>query len=65
MWFARQLESLKAAFAADQVPNHLKPAIYALLGVPVRMGAWYGDQGLAIIDKNRNWLVLHQMKPLE
>lgn len=64
-WFSRQLEFLKATFAADQVPNDLKAAIYAMVGVPVRLGAWYGDRGLAIIDKNRRGLVLNQMRSLE
>jgi hypothetical protein len=64
-WFQRQREFLKASFEADQIPIHLRFEIYRLLGVPLRLGAWYDANGLAIIDKNRNGLVLHQMKPLE
>jgi hypothetical protein len=64
-WFRRQLEAFKANVAADKVPDHLKPVIYAALGVPIRVGAWYDDQGLALIDKNRRGRVLLQMRPLE
>jgi hypothetical protein len=59
------LEALRHNFEADRVEPHLKSAIYGRIGVPVRLGAHYDDRGLAIIDKNRNGLVLHQMKPLE
>jgi hypothetical protein len=64
-WFRRSVQNLKAKFEADQVPDQLKPAIYARLGVPIRLGAWYSDGALAIIDTNRNGLVLNQMKPVE
>lgn len=64
-WFRRSVEDLKAKFEADEVPEHLKAVIYARLGVPVRLGAWYAGGALAVIDKNRNGLVLSQMKPLE
>ena len=64
-WFLRQVERLKTIYTADQVPDELKTVIYALVGVPVRLGAWYDDYGLAIIDKNRQGLVLNQMIPLE
>jgi hypothetical protein len=64
-WFFRMIEKLQHDLGADLVEPHLKPAIYARLGVPIRLGAYYDDRGLAIIDKNRNGLVLHQMKPLE
>jgi hypothetical protein len=64
-WFFGMIEKLQQDFGADLVEPHLRPAIYALLGIPVRLGAYYDDRGMAIIDKNRNGLVLHQMKPLE
>jgi hypothetical protein len=59
------IEKLQQDLGNDLVEPLLKPAIYAHLGVPVRLGAHYDDRGMAIIDKNRNGLVLHQMKPLE
>jgi hypothetical protein len=64
-WFFRQLEHLHATLSAGVVEPHLRTAIYARLGTPVRLGVYYDDNGLAIIDKNRNGLVLHKMKPLE
>jgi len=64
-WFQRQAEFLKKQFEADQVPAHLRPVIYARLGTPIRLGTWYDAGGLSLIDKNRNGLVLHQMRPLE
>lgn len=64
-WFSRQLEFLKASFMADKVPDELKAPIYATIGVPVRLGVVYRNEGLAIIDKNRRGLVLHGMRPLE
>jgi hypothetical protein len=64
-WFFKKIEEIKREFEADIVDRYLKPAIYQRLGIPVRLGAWYNDEGLAIIDKNRNGLVLHKMKPLE
>jgi hypothetical protein len=64
-WFFRMIEKLQHDLGADVVEPHLKPAIYARLGEPIRLGAYYDDRGLAIVDKNRNGLVLHQMKPLE
>jgi hypothetical protein len=65
MWFDRQVEYFKETLAADQVPDHLKHVIYGALGVPVRLGAWYRPEGLALIDKNRRGLVLHAMRPVE
>jgi uncharacterized protein YeaC (DUF1315 family) len=50
---------------AGDIPQHLKPAIYAQLAEPVRLGAWYAGGALAMIDKNRNGLVLYQMRPVE
>jgi hypothetical protein len=64
-WFFRQLEHLQATLSAGVIEPHLRTAIYARLGVPVRLGVYYDDNGLAIIDKNRNGLVLHKMKPIE
>lgn len=59
------LETIQKNMGGDLVEAHLRSAIYAHLGVPVRLGAYYDDRGMAIIDKNRNGLVLHQMKALE
>lgn len=64
-WFLRIVEKIRQDFEADQVAEHLKPVIYARIGTPVRLGAYYDDRGLVIIDKNRNGLALHQMKALE
>jgi hypothetical protein len=64
-WFRDLVQDLMAKFQADQVPDHLKAVIYASIGVPVRLGAWYSDGALSVIDKNRNGLVLSAMKPLE
>jgi hypothetical protein len=64
-WFFRQVEHLKTTLSADIVEPRLRTAIYGRLGIPVRLGAYYDENGLAIIDKNRNGLVLNQMKPLE
>jgi hypothetical protein len=64
-WFFRQLEHLQATLSAGVIEPHLRTAIYARLGVPVRLGVYYDDNGLAIIDKNRNGLVLYKMKPIE
>jgi hypothetical protein len=64
-WFFRMIEKLQNELGADVVEPHLRSAIYAHLGVPVRLGAYYDDRGMAILDKNRNGLVLHQMKSLE
>lgn len=58
-------EKLQKDFEADWIEPNLRTAIYARLGMPVRLGAYYDHNGLAIIDKNRNGLVLHQMSPLE
>lgn len=64
-WFLSMTDKLRRAFEAGCVDPRLKPAMYTRLGVPVRLGAYYDHYGLAIIDKNRNGLMLHQMKPLE
>lgn len=64
-YFFITVEKLLENFEADMVEPKLRPAIYARLGIPVRLGAYYDHNGLAIIDKNRNGLVLCQMKPLE
>jgi hypothetical protein len=64
-WFRRLVQDLKAKFQADQVPEQVKTAIYAHLGVPVRLGVSYSGGALAVIDKNRNRLVLSAMKPIE
>lgn len=64
-WFFGMIEKFQQDFRADVVEPRLKPVIYARLGIPVRLGAYYDDRGMAIIDKNRSGLVLHQMKPLE
>lgn len=64
-WFLRIVEKIRQDFEADQVAEHLKPVIYARIGTPVRLGAYYDDRGLVVIDKNRNGLALHQMKALE
>ncbi len=64
-WFFRMVEKLQKDLEADLVEPNLRGAIYAQLGIPVRLGAYYDHNGMAIIDKSRNGLVLHQMKPLE
>lgn len=64
-WFFRMVEKLQHDLEVNLVEPHLKPAIYAHLGLPVRLGAYYDDHGMAIIDRHRSGLVLHQMKPLE
>lgn len=64
-WFCLMVQKLKAEFEADEVPTELKLAIYSRLGVPMRLGGCYSQGALAIIDKNRNGLVLHQMRPVE
>lgn len=64
-WFFRQLDHLQASLSAGIVEPRFRTVIYAKLGIPIRLGVYYDDDGLAIIDKNRNGLVLHQMKPLE
>lgn len=61
----RMVDALRHDLEANQVAPHLKPVIFGRLGVPVRLGAYYEHGGMAIIDRNRNGLVLHQMKPLE
>jgi hypothetical protein len=64
-WFIRQVEHLQNTLSADIVEPRLRTVIYGRLGIPVKLGAYYDENGLAIIDKNRNGLVLHKMKPLE
>lgn len=64
-WFFNMIKKLQHDLSADVVEPYLKPAIYARLGVPIKLGAYYDDHGMALVDKNRNGLVLHQMKPLE
>jgi hypothetical protein len=64
-WFFRQVDHLQSTLSADIVEPRLRSAIYGRLGIPVRLGAYYDENGLAIIDKSRNGLVLHQMKLLE
>lgn len=63
--FFNMIKKIQHDLSADKVEPHLKPAIYARLGVPIKLGAYYDDHGMALVDKNRNGLVLHQMKPLE
>ncbi len=65
VWFLRTVGQLKNMFETDQVPGHLKSAIYAYLSVPVRLGALYSAGGLTVVDKNRYNLVLNQMQPIE
>ncbi|MGC9269594.1 hypothetical protein [Acidiphilium sp.] len=64
-WLFGMIDKIRQDMAKDLIEPHLKTAIYSLIGVPVRLGVYYDDSGMAIIDKNRRGLVLHQMKPLE
>lgn len=63
--FFIMIDKIQEDFGSNQIEPHLKSAIYARLGIPIRLGAHYDERGMAIIDKNRKRLVLYRMRPLE